>query len=61
MNKKDFLTLIIFDFVALIMLIEHWCGLELALSFMCVWTAVSMLVHILVLKDYIFTITIKEE
>lgn len=55
MNKKDFWTLMICDIAVLVLLIEHWCGLELALPFMCVWTIISLIVHICVLKDYIFT------
>lgn len=61
MNKKDFWILVMFNLATLILLIEHWCGLELALPFMCVWTIVSLIVHICVLKDYIFTVTIEEE
>ena len=61
MNKKDFRTLITFNLVTLILLVEHWCGLELALAFMCVWTIISLVVHIWVLKDYVFTVTIEEE
>jgi hypothetical protein len=61
MNKKDFWTLIIFNFVTLVLLIEHLCGLQLALPFMCVWTIMSLIVHICVLKDYVFTVTIEEE
>lgn len=61
MNKKDFLTLAIFNLGTLILLIEHWCGLELALPFMCVWTIISLIVHICVLKNYPFVVIIKEE
>lgn len=61
MNKKDLFGLMLCNAVALILLIEHWCGLELALPIMCVWTIISLAVHIWVLKDYIFTVTIEEE
>jgi hypothetical protein len=61
MNKKDFWTLVLFNLGTLILLIEHFCGVELALSFMCGWTIISLIAHILVLKDYLFTVTIEEE
>lgn len=54
MNKKDFWTLIACNLGTLILLIEHLCGLEIALECMCVWTIISMIIHICVLKDYIF-------
>jgi hypothetical protein len=61
MNKKDFWTLIACNFGTLILLIEHLCGLEIALTCMCVWTIVSMIIHICILKDYIFTFGFVEE
>lgn len=53
MNKKDFWTLIGCDIVVLILLIEHWCGLDLALECMCVTAIISALVHIHILRDYV--------
>jgi hypothetical protein len=61
MNKKDFFGLMFCNAVTLVLLLEHLCGLELALPFMCVWTIISLIVHICILKDYIFTVTIEEE
>jgi hypothetical protein len=60
MNKKDFMTLIIYDIVTLLLLIEHLCGLELALALMCIWTMISMIAHISIFKDYIFAIVVEE-
>lgn len=53
MNKKDFFTLMACNLTTLILLIEHFCGMDLALECMCVWTVVSMIIHIFVLRDYI--------
>lgn len=61
MRKKDFWTLILFNAGILILFIEHLCGLELAMPFMCAWTIVSLVAHIWILKDYIFTVAIEEE
>lgn len=55
MNKKDFWTLMLFNLASLILLIEHLCGLELAIWVLCIWTIISLIVHICILKDYIFT------
>jgi hypothetical protein len=54
MNKKDFIGLMLCNAVALILLIEHWCGLELALPMLGIWSIVSLIIHICVLKDYMF-------
>lgn len=62
MNKKDFWTLMACNFVTLILLVEHFCGLDLALECMCLWTAVSMIIHIYILRDYVrLSITVEEE
>ena len=61
MNKTDFWSLIILNLVALILLVEHWCGLELALPILIIWSIISLIVHIWILKDYIFTVTVEEE
>ena len=61
MNKKDFWTLLIMNITSIILLIECWCGLELALWCLCAWTIISMVVHICVLKDYIFTFEFVKE
>ena len=55
MRKKDFWILMACNLGTLILLIEHLCGLELALLTMCIWTAISMVIHICILKDYIIT------
>lgn len=53
MNKKDFWTLLVCNFGTLVLLLEHLSGMELALECMCVWTAISMLIHIHILRDYV--------
>lgn len=53
MNKKDFFTLMACNLTTLILLIEHFCGMDLALEYMCVWTAISMIIHIFILRDYV--------
>lgn len=62
MNKKDFWTLLICNFGVLVLLIEHLCGLELALNCMIGWCIISLLIHIHILKDYVrFSIEVEEE
>ena len=62
MNKKDFWTLVIMNVVSLILLIECCCGLETAICCLCVWTIISMIVHIWVLSFYVrLSIFIEEE
>jgi hypothetical protein len=53
MNKKDFFTLMACNLTTLVLLIEHFCGMDLALECMCVWTVISMIIHIFVLRDYV--------
>ena len=53
MNKKDFFTLMACNLTTLVLLIEHFCGMDLALECMCVWTAISMIIHIFILRDYV--------
>jgi hypothetical protein len=53
MNKKDFWTLMLFNIGTIILLMEHWCKLELAIYCLCVWTIISLIVHICVLRDYV--------
>ena len=53
MNKKDFWILMLFDFISVLLIIECWCGLELALPCMCGWVIVTLIVHICVLKNYV--------
>jgi hypothetical protein len=60
MNKKDFRILCVFNAVSLALLIEHRCGLELALPLLCVWTAISLVAHVMILKNYIGTAVAEE-
>lgn len=62
MNKKDFWTLMACNFVTLILLVEHLCGLDIALECMCLWTALSMTIHIYILRDYVrLSVVVEEE
>lgn len=36
-NKKNLLTSLALNFVSLILLIEHWCGLEAAIYVLVGW------------------------
>lgn len=55
MNKKDFCMLMLFDFGSFVLLIEHLFGLDLAFGIFSIWTIISMLVHIYILRDYVVT------
>ena len=62
MNKKDFWTLMLMNITSLGLLIEYLCELETALCCLCVWTIISLVTHIYVLKDYVFTpVFVKED
>ena len=61
MNKKDFWTLMACNLTTLILLVEHFCGMDMALECMCVWTMVSMLIHIHILRDYVRLSVVVEE
>jgi hypothetical protein len=52
MCKKDFWMSILFNLISVILLIEHWCGLDLAFEFMIGWTIISLFVHIYILRDH---------
>ena len=61
MQKKDFWTLVVCNLVTVILIIEHFCGMDLALEFMIGWQILNMIIHIYVLRDYARpTITIEE-
>lgn len=62
MNKKDFFSLMACNLVTAILLVEHMCGLEKALECMCLWTIVSMIIHIYILRDYVrLSVCVEEE
>jgi hypothetical protein len=61
MDKKDFWSLMFCNLVTVTLLIEHLCGLCLALELMCIWSIISILIHISILRNYIKLITIIEE
>ena len=62
MNKKDFLALVVCNLGTLALLIEHWCGVGLALKWMCIWTLISMIIHVCVLRNYLrIDVTVVEE
>jgi hypothetical protein len=53
MNKKDFWTLILCNAVAVVLLIQHFCKIPIAFECFCIWTLISMLIHIGILRDYV--------
>ena len=61
MQKKDFLMLMGGNLVTIILLIEHLCGMDLALEFMIGWQILNMIVHAYILRDYARPIIITEE
>jgi hypothetical protein len=52
-NKKNLITSLTLNFVSLILLIEHWCGLEAAIYVLVGWTILSLIIHINILRDYV--------
>lgn len=62
MNKRDFWALMGCNLITVTLLLEHLSGLCLALEIMCIWTIISMLVHINILLDYIrIPVFVKED
>ena len=61
MQKKDFWTLVVCNFVTVILLIEHLCSMDLALEFMIGWQMLNMIIHIHILRDYVRFTVIEEE
>lgn len=52
MNKKDFWTLVFCNLVTVTLLIERLFGLCLALECLHIWSIISLLVHINILRYY---------
>lgn len=62
MNKKDFWFLMLCNLVTVTLLIENLCDLCLSLECLCIWTVISLLIHIVILRDYIqLSIEVEEE
>ncbi len=61
MNKKDFWTLMFFDLISVLLIIECWCGLELALQCMCGWVIATLIAHIRILKNYVISYEFVQE
>jgi hypothetical protein len=53
MNKKDFWSITLCNLVTATLLIECFIGLCYSLECLCIWTIISMLIHIYVLRDYV--------
>jgi hypothetical protein len=53
MKKKDFLTLLICNLGTLVLFVEHFIGLEIAGICLWLWTILSLIIHIAILKEYI--------
>lgn len=60
-NKKNLITSIALNFVSIILLIEHWCGLEAAIYVLVGWTIMSLIIHINILRDYVVVPTFGRE
>ena len=60
MNKKEFIALFTCNITTLILLIEHWCGIPLALESACIWGIISLLIQIYVLRDHIKICVVEE-
>ena len=54
MNKKDFLVSLLLNVVSILLIIEYIWGLELAFSCLILWTIISLLGHMYILRDYIY-------
>jgi hypothetical protein len=52
-NKKNFIISFACNCTTLILLIEHLCGVNLALECMHIWVGISTIVHIAILRDYL--------
>lgn len=61
MQKKDFFMLMGCNLVTVVLLIEHLCGMDLALEFMIGWQMLNMIIHFFVLRDYARPIITVEE
>ena len=60
-NKKNLITSIALNFVSIILLIEHWCGLEAAIYVLVGWMILSLVIHINILRDYVVVPTFVRE
>ncbi len=61
MQKKDFWTLVVCNLATVVLLIEHLCGMNLALEFMIGWQMLNMIIHIHILRDYVRLTVVEEE
>jgi hypothetical protein len=61
MNKRDFWILVVCNITVLALLIEHLCGLDLALWCMCICGVISAIIHIYILRDYVKIYIVEEE
>lgn len=53
MKKKDFWTLIGCDAAIAVLILEHLAGLEVAIHCLSIWTIITLIIHIAILKEYI--------
>ena len=62
MNKKDFLGLLFFNASTLLLIVEYLCGYELAIWSLCIWSMVSAIAHICILRNYVkIPVYVKED
>lgn len=53
MKKKDFWILIGCDAAIVALILEHLAGLEVAIHCLSIWTIITLIIHIAILKEYI--------
>ena len=60
MRKMDLLYLLIFAIGEIVLLIETWIGLELAVEILAGWTIFSLIAFIFIMRDYVVVHTYTE-
>lgn len=61
MNKKDFWLLMFCNAAAVVLLIQHFCKIPIAFECLCIWSTISMLIHIGILLDCVRLVVLAEE
>lgn len=60
MRKMDLLYLLIFAIGEIVLLIETWIGLELAVEILTGWTIFALIAFIFIMRDYVVVHTCTE-
>jgi hypothetical protein len=53
MDKKDFIAVVTGVGTSVILLIEHWCGIGLALELLYIWGGITVIICLNVLRKFI--------